>query len=140
PEKQRMANVFLAPALNDPQKMETMSDSDIFQSYEAIAEKQRKIKANAADPKQPKQPPLSPYEDFRLKLDPALNVPKARGVDDWGDQVRKKVKSHYASVQDLFAPRIKGLFSKTKPASGTNIIAQIHSDRCKAEEKEYQAR
>ena len=61
-------------------------------------------------------------------------------MGDWGDQVRSKVKSHYGSVQDLLAPRITGLFSKTKPASGTNIIAQIHSDRCKAEEKEFQER
>jgi hypothetical protein len=140
PEPQRMANVFLAPALNDPQRMENMSDNDIFQSYEAIADKERKIEASATDPKQPKQPPLSPYEEFRLKLDRAINVPKPKGMDDWGDQVSSKVKSHYGSVQDLLAPRIKGLFSKTKPASGTNIIAQIHSDRCKAEEKEYQAR
>jgi hypothetical protein len=133
PEKQRMPNVFMAPALNDP-KLETIPDQDVFQSYEAISLKQRQLKSEADAKKQP-QAPLSPYEDLRLKLDLAINEPKPKQMLDWGDQVRKRLKSHYGCVQDLFAPRIKGLFRKSNPASGTNFIAQLHQDRCVREEK-----
>jgi hypothetical protein len=139
PETQRMQNVFLAPALDNPQKLETLSDDVVFQSSEAISEKQRKLKASSGDQQQP-QAPLLPYEEFRLKLDLAINEPKPKQVTNWGDQVRNRLKSHYGWVQDLLAPRIKGMFRKTKPASGANIIAQIHRDRCVEEIKREEER
>jgi hypothetical protein len=133
PEKQRMPNVFMAPALDDP-KLEAIPDQDVFQSFEAISLKQRRLKSDSEAKKQP-QAPLSPYEEFRLKLDLAINIPKPKQMQDWGDQVRKRLKSHYGCVQDLMAPRIKGLFRTSNPTSGANIIAQIHHDRCVQEEK-----
>ena len=73
PEKQRMQNVFLAPALDLPQRLETIDDDIVFQSSRAISDKEA---------------PLLPYEEFRLKLDRAINVPKPKDVADWGDQVQ----------------------------------------------------
>ena len=58
-------------------------------------------------------------------------------MDSWGDQVSGKLKKHYDSVADLFQTHIDGLISrKTNPASGANIIAQIHSDRCLKREED----
>jgi hypothetical protein len=136
PETQRMQNVFLAPALDKPQKLDTLSDVDVFQSFEAISVKQKSISTSKQHP----AAQLSPYELFRLKLDLAINEPLPKGMTNWGDQVRHLLKSHYGSVQDLLTPRIKGLFRSTNPASGANIIAQIHHDRCLAEEKKAEER
>ena len=58
PEPQRMQNVFLAPALNTPQRLETLVDDIVFQSFDAITQRKQKLQAGT--------PPLdvSLYENF----------------------------------------------------------------------------
>jgi hypothetical protein len=123
PEKQRMNNVFLSVALQTP-VLEALSDAEVFQSYEAIDLKRQQGTA------------LTDYEKFRLDLDPTLDGfdpnTKRRLPKGWDELVGSRVKGHYQSVQDLFKPRIDGLFSTSKPAAGANVLAQLRSGTCSA--------
>src|SRR5205085_703842 len=60
PEKQRMNNVFLSVALQTP-ALESLTDIQVFQSYEAIDQKQQQGTL------------LTDYEKLRLELDPTLD-------------------------------------------------------------------
>lgn len=118
PEPQRMNNVFLAAAVKQP-AMESLTDLEVFQSFEAIQQKQQNKQA------------LTDYEKVRLQLDPNLNKPLgmwAKAVNDTA------LKGHYQVVMDLMKPRIEGLFT-AKP-SGSNVIAQVRQAICKKREED----
>jgi hypothetical protein len=119
PEPQRMNNVFLAPGLQSPVALESLTDHEVFQSFDAL---DHKGGGEAGE--------LTDYEAFRLELDSSLDGKTSDGrpaKQTWSQMVSGKLKTHYMVVRDLMSRRIDGLFDTTKPSSGTNVIAQLRS-------------
>jgi hypothetical protein len=122
PDCQRMHNIYMAPALKLPVALETLTDMEVFESYDFIDRKQQNLKQQT--------PPgnLTPYETFRLSLDLSLDgktVDGKRATQTWGQLVSGKLKDHYGCVQDMLAPRIKGLGVSAKAIAGQNGLAQV---------------
>jgi hypothetical protein len=122
PDCQRMHNIYMAPALKLPVALDTLTDTEVFESYDFIASKQWNL--------QKQQPPgkLTDYEGFRLSLDLSLDgktVDGKKATQTWGQLVSGKLKDHYGCVQDMLAPRIKGLAVSAKAITGQNGLAQV---------------